>query len=132
MEQFIEVKLAKPDDFLKVKETLTRIGIASEKHKCLYQTCHILHKKGRYWIMHFKEMFLLDGKPSTMDEEDIARRNLIANLLHDWGLVQLVDFARTEDNEADLSSIKIIPHKQKGEWTLVPKYSIGCKLKPAK
>ncbi|MBT9159533.1 MAG: hypothetical protein DDT26_00792 [Dehalococcoidia bacterium] len=127
MESFVEVKLASPDDFLKVKETLTRIGIASERKKCLYQSAHILHKRGRYWIMHFKEMFILDGRPSSMTAEDIERRNLIANLLHDWGLVELVDYDTTDKNEADISSIRIIPHKEKAEWTLVPKYNMGVK-----
>lgn len=127
MEQFIEVTLAKPDDFLKVKETLTRVGIASEKQKRLYQTCHILHKRGKYYILHFKELFVLDGRPSTLCEEDIARRNLIANLLHDWGLVNLADVGKSAEPEADMGQVKIIPHSKKNEWTLIAKYSIGAK-----
>ena len=124
-EELIWVTLTEADDFLKVKETLSRIGVASKKNKTLYQSCHILHKKGRYAIVHFKEMFLLDGKPSDFSEDDKARRNTIANLLHEWGLVDLVDKNKTKEPVAPLSQIKIISYKEKNEWQLVAKYNIG-------
>jgi Bacteriophage translational regulator len=124
----VEVTLAKPDDFLKVKETLTRIGISSKAEKKLYQSCHILHKRGKYYIVHFKELFALDGLPSSIDEADIARRNTIATLLDEWSLVKLVDPTKIQDVTAGLGQIKIIPHKEKGEWELVPKYHIGKKF----
>ena len=124
----VEVTLAKPDDFLKVKETLTRIGISSKAEKKLYQSCHILHKRGKYYIVHFKELFALDGLPSSIDEVDIARRNTIATLLDEWSLVKLVDPTKIPDVTAGLGQIKISPHKEKGEWELVPKYHIGKKF----
>lgn len=126
----IEVTLPDPDNFLKVRETLSRIGVASKKDKTLYQSCHILHKRGRYAIVHFKQMFLLDGKYSDFSEEDKARLNTIANLLHEWGLVQLVDPSKSAEPVAPLSMMKIISHKEKGEWNLVAKYNIGKKKKP--
>jgi hypothetical protein len=122
----IEVRLKQPDDFLKVRETLTRIGVASRSDKKLYQSCHILHKQGRYYIVHFKELFLLDGKNSDFSENDLQRRNRITKLLSDWGLVEVVN-EDTINNIASVSQIKILPHKEKNEWTLVPKYSIGSK-----
>ena len=125
----VEVHLKNEDDFLKVKETLTRIGVASRKDRKLYQSCHILHKQGRYFIVHFKELFALDGKPSDFheNEADIARRNTIANLLEQWDLVTLVDSSKTKEPVASLNQIKILPYKEKGEWELVAKYSIGRK-----
>jgi len=124
---FIEIELKEPDDFLKIRETLTRIGIANNSKKELYQTCHILHKKGRYYIVHFKELFLLDGKESTFSEDDLLRRNTIANLLEDWDLLKILNPEITEF-ESDLRDIKVIHHKEKQIWTLIPKYTIG---KPA-
>jgi len=124
----VEVLLKDQDDFLKVRETLTRIGIASRKDKTLYQSCHILHKQGKYYIVHFKELFALDGKPSNFDETDIARRNTIANLLGDWGLIELVDNNKSADPVAPLSQIKILPYKEKDDWILEAKYNIGRKL----
>ena len=124
-ETLIEVTLPQPDDFLKVKETLTRIGVASRKERKLYQSCHILHKKGKYYITHFKELFILDGKQSSFSEEDKARRNTIVNLLAEWGLVKVVDESMTQDPVAPLSQIKILAHKEKKDWELVPKYNIG-------
>ena len=125
-ERMLEVKLKEPDDFLKVRETLTRIGVASRKEKKLFQSCHILHKQGRYFIVHFKELFLLDGKKSNLEEGDIARRNTIATLMSDWGLVTI-----QEENKAQplspLRQIKIIPFKDKQEWELCPKNNIGRK-----
>ena len=118
--------MKQPDDFLKVRETLTRIGVASRSDKKLYQSCHILHKQGRYYIVHFKELFLLDGKHSDFSENDLQRRNRITKLLSDWGLVDVVDDEQI-NNIASVSQIKILPHKEKNEWTLVPKYSIGSK-----
>lgn len=128
LENMVEVKLQSDEDFLKVRETLTRIGVASKKQRKLIQSCHILHKQGRYFIVHFKELFGLDGKPSSMSEDDIARRNTIANLLADWGLVTLVDAERTKDPVASISQIKILTHKDKADWELVTKYSIGKKF----
>lgn len=125
VESFVEVTLKQNDDFLKVKETLTRIGIASEKNKTLYQSCHILHKKGKYYIVHFKELFALDGRPSSLTDDDIARRNTIVNLLSDWGLVGLVDPDKTKEPVAPMRLIKVIPYKQKDEWQLITKYNIG-------
>ena len=122
----IEVKLKQPDDFLKVRETLTRIGVASRSEKKLYQSCHILHKQGRYYIVHFKELFLLDGKHSDFSENDQQRRNRITKLLSDWGLVDVVNDELIED-ASSISQIKILPHKEKPEWELIPKYSIGSK-----
>ena len=125
VDNLIEITLPQTDDFLKVKETLTRIGVASRKEKKLFQSCHILHKRGKYYITHFKELFILDGKQSSFSEEDKARRNTIANLLAEWGLIKIVDESVTQDPIAHLSQIKILPHKEKGEWELLPKYNIG-------
>mgnify|MGYP001253052461 FL=1 len=127
VDQMVEVTLNEQDDFLKVRETLTRIGIASRKDKTLYQSCHVLHKQGRYYIVHFKELFALDGKPANFDQGDLARRNTIANLLNDWGLIKLVDENKSANPVAPMSQIKIIPHKDKDEWTLEAKYTIGRK-----
>tara|TARA_Y100000022_G_C13119049_1_gene314886 strand:+ start:260 stop:664 length:405 start_codon:yes stop_codon:yes gene_type:complete len=123
-EQMLEVSLAEPDDFLKVRETLSRIGVASRKEKKLYQSCHILHKKGKYYIVHFKELFALDGKNTNLSINDIARRNTIANLLKDWGLVELRGEA---DNVAPLSQIKVLSFGEKSDWILETKYNIGKK-----
>lgn len=121
----LEIILNEPDDFLKIKETLTRIGVASKKEKKLFQSCHILHKQGRYFIVHFKELFLLDGKKSNITENDILRRNTISTLLSDWGLLS---FAKKEDLKcANLNQIKIISYKERDQWDLSPKYSIGFK-----
>ena len=125
--QFIEVSLNEQDDFLKVRETLTRIGVSSRKEKVLYQSCHILHKQGKYYIVHFKELFALDGKPSNISENDIQRRNAIANLLEEWGLVKILNYKLMEDNIAPLHQIKIISFKEKDEWDLIAKYNIGKK-----
>ena len=124
-ESMLEVSLKEPDDFLKVRETLTRIGVASRKDKKLFQSCHILHKQGRYFIVHFKELFALDGKDTNLSENDIARRNTIANLLQDWGLVKVVSESKVES--APLSQIKVISFKEKNEWKLETKYNIGKK-----
>jgi hypothetical protein len=128
LDTFVEINLRAEDDFLKVKETLTRIGVASEKNKTLYQSCHILHKRGKYYIVHFKELFALDGKPSSFDEEDKARRNTIANLLADWGLIDLLDKSKTAEPIISMKFIKIIPFREKNEWELVSKYKIGKKV----
>jgi hypothetical protein len=125
-EMMLEVNLNEPDDFLKVRETLTRIGVASRKDKKLFQSCHILHKQGRYFIVHFKELFLLDGKRSTLEESDIARRNTIATLMSDWGLIS-IDQPEEAQPLAPLRQIKIIPFKERNEWDLCPKYNIGRK-----
>lgn len=122
----LEVTLNEPDDFLKIKETLTRIGVASRKEKKLYQSCHILHKQGRYFIVHFKELFLLDGKKSNLEENDVARRNTIATLMSDWGLLTIEKKSST-NLLAPLRQIKIIPYKEKNDWELCPKYNIGNK-----
>tara|TARA_B100000989_G_scaffold295772_1_gene277490 strand:+ start:119 stop:526 length:408 start_codon:yes stop_codon:yes gene_type:complete len=124
-EQMLEVGLKEPDDFLKVRETLSRIGVASRKEKTLFQSCHILHKQGKYFIVHFKELFALDGKDTNLSENDIARRNTIANLLSDWGLVDVVSESDVES--APLSQIKVISFKEKNEWKLETKYNIGKK-----
>lgn len=120
----LEIALSEPDDFLKIRETLTRIGVASRKDNKLYQSCHILHKQGRYFIVHFKELFLLDGKPSNLMDNDIQRRNTIATLLSDWGLLDIVDTTAAAD-KAPLRQIKVIGHKEKNQWDLCPKYNIG-------
>ena len=120
----LEVKLNEPDDFLKVRETLSRIGVASRKERKLYQSCHILHKQGRYYIVHFKELFALDGKKTNLSENDISRRNTIANLLKDWGLVEIIG---NTESVAPLSQIKVLSFREKGEWTLETKYNIGKK-----
>ena len=127
LDSLVEVKLVKEDDFLKVRETLTRIGVASRKDKILYQSCHILHKQGRYYIVHFKELFALDGKPTNFTDDDKGRRNAIANLVAEWGLVQLINPSKSKDPIAPLSQIKILPHKDKDGWELVAKYNIGKK-----
>lgn len=126
LDTLVEVTLKTEDDFLKVRETLTRIGVASRKTKTIYQSCHILHKQGRYYIVHFKELFALDGKPSNFGEEDKARRNTIANLLAEWGIVKLVD-EKSKEPVAPLSQIKVLPHREKNEWNLIAKYNIGKK-----
>lgn len=123
----VEISLNEQDDFLKVRETVTRIGVSSRKEKVLYQSCHILHKQGRYAIVHFKELFALDGKPTNISENDIQRRNAIANLLEEWGLVKILDKKPLIDNIAPLHQIKIIAFKEKDEWNLIPKYNIGKK-----
>lgn len=127
LEDFVEVKLPDPQAFLKVKETLTRIGVASKKDKTLYQSCHILHKQGRYYLVHFKEMFMLDGKSTDFSEEDRGRRNTIANLLAEWGLITLVDPKKSQEPLTPLNRIKIIAYSEKPQWTLVAKYSLGKK-----
>lgn len=127
VDTLVEVKLGQSDDFLKVKETLTRIGVPSRKSNTLFQSCHILHKQGKYYIVHFKELFALDGKPTNFSEEDKGRRNTIATLLADWGLVSLVNKDSTSEPRTSISKIKIIPHRDKGEWKLESKYSIGRK-----
>jgi len=123
-EHMLEVGLNEPDDFLKVRETLSRIGVASRKERKLYQSCHILHKQGRYYIVHFKELFALDGKNTNLSENDIARRNTIANLLKDWGLITVIGEVT---NVAPLSQIKVLSYREKNEWTLETKYNIGKK-----
>ena len=123
-DQMLEVILKEPDDFLKIRETLSRIGVASRKERKLYQSCHILHKQGRYYIVHFKELFALDGKITNLSENDVARRNTIANLLRDWGLVEVIG---NSEPVAPLSQIKIISFKEKDEWILEAKYNIGKK-----
>ena len=120
----LEIALKEPDDFLKIRETLTRIGVASRKDNKLYQSCHILHKQGRYFIVHFKELFMLDGKPSNLMDNDVQRRNTIATLLSDWGLLDIVNQDQAND-KAPLRQIKVIPHKEKHQWELCPKYNIG-------
>jgi hypothetical protein len=127
IDTLLEVKLGEEDDFLKVRETLTRIGIASRKDKTLYQSCHILHKQGRFYIVHFKEMFAIDGKPTNFSEEDVGRRNTIAKLLQDWGLLKIVDNSQAEEVRAPMNQIKILSHKEKNDWLLTPKYNIGKK-----
>ena len=129
-ESMLEVSLKEPDDFLKVRETLTRIGVASRKDKKLFQSCHILHKQGRYFIVHFKELFALDGKHSNLSENDIERRNTITQLLADWGLISIVN-SDIAENKAPLSQIKVISFKDKGNWTLETKYNIGKKVDEA-
>lgn len=123
----VEIEIGEDDDFLKIRETLTRIGIASRKESTLYQSCHILHKQGRYAIVHFKELFELDGKPSNFSEEDRGRRNTIVNLLEDWGLVEIVNTDAASAPIAPMNQIKILPYKDKDQWNLVAKYNIGSK-----
>ena len=127
IDTMIECTLENPDDFLKVRETLTRIGVAARKDKTLYQSCHILHKQGRYYIVHFKELFALDGKPTNFSENDQARRNTISNLLAEWGLMKLVSPAETEELTVPLNQLKILSFKEKDEWNLTAKYNIGSK-----
>ena len=128
IDNLIEVTLPNEEDFLKIKETLTRIGVASKKDRKLYQSCHILHKQGKYYIVHFKELFALDGKPSNFSEEDIGRRNTIVNLLAEWGLLKIVIIEKSQDPRTPLSQIKILAYKDRNEWELVAKYNIGRKL----
>ena len=127
IEEMVECTLKEPDDFLKIRETLTRIGVASRKDKTLFQSCHILHKQGRYFIVHFKELFALDGKPTNFSENDQARRNTIANLLSEWGLILLVNSERTSELTVPLNQLKILAYKEKEDWTLTAKYNIGNK-----
>jgi hypothetical protein len=127
LSKFLEIELKEQDDFLKVRETLTRIGVSSRKEKVLYQSCHILHKQGRYYLVHFKELFLLDNKPSNLSESDIQRRNAIADLLEEWGLLKILNPAIMKDNIAPIHQIKIISFKEKDEWELITKYNIGKK-----
>lgn len=127
LDSLIEIRITNDDDFLKIRETLTRIGVASRKDKTIYQSCHILHKQGRYYIVHFKELFALDGKPSNFGFDDVGRRNTIANLLAEWGLVELVEPKKSSEPLAPLSQIKVLPHREKSEWNLVAKYNIGKK-----
>lgn len=127
IDTLLEVKIAEEEDFLKVKETLTRIGIASRNDKKLYQSCHILHKRGRYFIVHFKELFALDGKQNNFNEEDVSRRNAIAALLHEWKLIQIVEPDRFQEPKAPISKIKVLSYKEKDGWELVSKYNIGKK-----
>ncbi|QMP83866.1 MAG: hypothetical protein [Caudoviricetes sp.] len=127
LENLIEVKINEEEDFLKIKETLTRIGVASRKEKKLYQSCHIFHKQGKYYLVHFKEMFIVDGKPSNFTDEDKGRRNKIIELLQDWDLLKVVSPEKITDPLASISQIKIISHKEKHEWTLEAKYNIGRK-----
>lgn len=129
LDSLIEVKIAEEEDFLKIKETLTRIGVASRKEKKLYQSCHIFHKQGKYYIVHFKEMFLIDGKPSNFSEEDQGRRNKIIQLLQEWGLLKVIEPERIAEPLASMSQIKIINHKEKNDWTLEAKYNMGRKKK---
>tara|TARA_Y100000593_G_scaffold15887_1_gene31225 strand:- start:113 stop:517 length:405 start_codon:yes stop_codon:yes gene_type:complete len=127
VDDLVEIELLEDDDFLKIKETLTRIGISSRREKKLYQSCHILHKRGKYYIVHFKELFALDGLPTNLTEEDIARRNTIANLLEEWELCDIVDPDKTEEPVLNIKQLKILSHKEKKEWELCPKYHIGKK-----
>jgi len=121
----LEISFKENDDFLKIRETLTRIGVASRKDRTLYQSCHILHKRGKYYIVHFKELFALDGKESTINENDLARRNAIARLLEEWDLLSIVDSEQSSTPLAPMSQIKVLPHKDKSEWALIAKYNIG-------
>jgi hypothetical protein len=127
VDSMVEIKLRSAEDFLKIRETLTRIGVASRRDKVLFQSCHILHKQGRYYIVHFKELFALDGKPTNFSDEDKARRNTIANLLAEWELIDIVDVERTKEPVAPLNQVKILAHKEKNEWKLEAKYNIGKK-----
>jgi len=127
MDTMVECTLEEPDDFLKVRETLTRIGVASRKDKILYQSCHILHKQGRYFIVHFKELFALDGKPTNFSENDQARRNTIANLLAEWGLIKLINPEEISELVVPLNQLKILAFKEKDLWELTAKYNIGSK-----
>lgn len=125
VQDLVEINFPHKDDFLKIRETLSRIGVASRKDKELFQSCHILHKRGKYYIVHFKELFKLDGKPTNIDESDIGRRNTIIGLLKQWSLLEVVDESRVKEPIAPLSQIKVIPFKEKSEWKLTTKYSIG-------
>ena len=121
----LEISFTENEDYLKIRETLTRIGVASRKDKTLYQSCHILHKRGKYYLVHFKELFALDGKESTISENDLARRNAIAKLLEEWGLLKILIPDQASTPLAPMSQIKVLPHKEKSEWSLVAKYNIG-------
>jgi hypothetical protein len=125
IEDMLEISFKENDDFLKIRETLTRIGVASRKDKTLYQSCHILHKRGKYYLVHFKELFALDGKESSITENDLARRNAIARLLEEWDLLSILDEEQSSTPLAPMSQIKVLPHKEKPEWNLVAKYNIG-------
>ena len=125
IEDMLEISFKENDDFLKIRETLTRIGVASRKDKTLYQSCHILHKRGKYYLVHFKELFALDGKESSITENDLARRNAIARLLEEWDLLSILDEKQSSTPLAPMSQIKVLPHKEKPEWNLVAKYNIG-------
>ena len=125
IEDMLEISFKENDDFLKIRETLTRIGVASRKDKTLYQSCHILHKRGKYYLVHFKELFALDGKESSITENDLARRNSIARLLDEWDLLSILDEEQSSTPLAPMSQIKVLPHKEKPEWNLVAKYNIG-------
>ena len=125
IEDMLEISFKENDDFLKIRETLTRIGVASRKDKTLYQSCHILHKRGKYYLVHFKELFALDGKESSITENDLARRNAIAKLLEEWDLLSILDEEQASTPLAPMSQIKVLPHKEKPEWNLVAKYNIG-------
>lgn len=127
IETLLEVTLAEEEDFLKIKETLTRIGVASRKDKKLYQSCHILHKQGKYYIVHFKELFALDGKPSNFSDDDKGRRNTIATLLEEWDLIKIVNKEMSENPKTPMNQIKVLPYKEKNDWELVTKYNIGRK-----
>jgi len=127
LDSLIEVRIGEEEDFLKIKETLTRIGVASRKEKKLYQSCHIFHKQGKYYIVHFKEMFMIDGKPSNFSDEDKGRRNKIIELLQDWELLKVLDSEKIKEPLASMSQIKIINHKEKSEWILEAKYNMGRK-----
>jgi hypothetical protein len=129
VDSFVEVTLQDPQNFLKVRETLTRIGVSSRTEKKLYQSCHILHKKGKYYIVHFKELFALDGLSSSFPDSDKARRNTISNLLEEWGLVKIVNKTLTADPVCPISHMKILPYSEKKDWQLIPKYTIGSKQK---
>ena len=125
IESMLEISFKENDDFLKIRETLTRIGVASRKDKTLYQSCHILHKRGRYYLVHFKELFALDGKESSITENDLGRRNAIAKLLEEWELLSIINASIAEEPLAPMSQIKVLPHKEKDEWNLIAKYNIG-------
>ena len=125
IEDMLEISFKENDDFLKIRETLTRIGVASRKDKTLYQSCHILHKRGRYYLVHFKELFALDGKESTITENDLGRRNAITRLLEEWELLSIVNASKSSEPLAPMSQIKVLPHKEKDEWNLIAKYNIG-------
>ena len=125
IEDMLEISFKENDDFLKIRETLTRIGVASRKNQTLYQSCHILHKRGKYYLVHFKELFALDGKESSITENDLARRNAIARLLEEWDLLSILDEEQSSTPLAPMSQIKVLPHKEKPEWNLVAKYNIG-------
>ena len=127
IDEMVECTLSEPDDFLKIRETLTRIGVASRKDKTLFQSCHILHNQGRYFIVHFKELFALDGKPTNFSENDQARRNTISNLLAEWGLIKLVNPEKSSALIVPLNQLKILAYKEKDEWALTAKYNIGSK-----